>query len=141
MSINLYTKEIIPNLLTQVYPTLTITQHKDYKCFFLSHKIYDYKSMFNVWINESRTNLKLNEYFILTYKLNDNVVIHLCLNLNEFIYSWSWKIVVINFLRKIRSLLTVYRLTVLTSQYDHWVEFQIVRSPFSRCRIALVSIG
>ena len=34
-------------------------------------------------------NLKLNEYCILDYKLNDNIVINSCLHLIELIYGWS----------------------------------------------------
>ena len=52
-------------------------------------------------------NLKLNKFCILDYKLNDNIVINLYLNLIELIYSCNWKIAVVDFLSEIESLLTV----------------------------------
>ena len=103
------------------YPS--VSQHlqsiknKDYINVFLSHKMYDYKSILNVWINETITNLKHNEFCILDYKfneccildykLNDNVVINPCLNFIELIYSWSWKMVIIDFSPDIGLSLTV----------------------------------
>lgn len=65
-----------------------------------------------MWINEARMCLKLYEGCILSYELNDNIVINLCLNLNELIYSRSWKIAVIDCLPVIKSLLATngYRL-------------------------------
>ena len=134
-------------------PTLTITQNKYYKCVFPSHKIYDYKYILNVWINESRTNLNLNECCILDYKLNDNVVIHLCFNLIEFIYSWSWKLAVIDFLFEVRLPFWLVQVTVgqnfklsdrrywdvgspLVSRGNSSILFD-VGSPLSICRITV----
>ena len=112
-------------------------QNKDYKFVFLSHNIYDYKSIPNVWINEARMNLKLDECYILNYKLNDNVVINQCLNLIELIYSWSLKLAIIDFLLEVESPLTRSQISVLTGPSYRWTKFQIVRSSFSRCRIAV----
>ena len=58
----------------------------------------------NKW---TRMDLKLNECCILDYKLNDNVVINIFLNLIELVYSWSWKITVFDFLPEIVLSLTV----------------------------------
>ena len=80
-------------------------------------------------------NLKLNECYILNYKLNDNVVINQYLNLIEFIYSCSLKLAVINFLLEVKSPLTRSQITVLTGPSYRWTKFQIVGSSFSRCRI------
>ena len=41
--------------------------------------------MHNVWIKKARMNLKLNECYILDYKLNDNVVINPYLN-----FIWAY---------------------------------------------------
>ena len=54
-------------------------------------------------INETIMYLRLNKDCILDYKLNDNVVINLGLNLNELIYSWSLNITVADFLSEIGS--------------------------------------
>ena len=107
VSINFYTKRLSAISWPKYILTLTITQNKDYKFIFLSHNIYDYKSMPNVWINKARMNLKFNECCILDYKLNDNIMINPCFNLIELIYSWSWKIAVVDFLPEIGSLLTI----------------------------------
>ena len=61
----------------------------------------------NVWIDEEWMCLKLFEDCILEYKLNDNVVICSYLNLNEFIYSLSWKIAVTDYLPENSSPLAV----------------------------------
>ena len=45
--------------------------------------------MLNMWIDEARMCSKLYEDCILEYLLNGRVVINLCLDLNELIYSCS----------------------------------------------------
>ena len=57
----------------------------------------------NVWIDEEKVCLKLYEDCILEYKLNGCVVINLCLDLNELIYSCSWKLAVIDCLHTVGS--------------------------------------
>ena len=76
-------------------------------------------------------NLKLNESCMLNNLLNDNVVINPCLNLIEIIYSWSWKLAIIDFLLEVESPLTRSQITILTWASDHWTDFQIVGSPLS----------
>ena len=39
---------------------------------FLSHNVYSYKWKLKVWINETKTSLKLNNGCILSSKLNNN---------------------------------------------------------------------
>ena len=43
----------------------------------------------------------------MNFKLNDNVVINIYLNLIKLIYNWSWKIDVVDFLPEIGSSLTI----------------------------------
>ena len=59
--------------------------------------------MSNMWINKARMYLRLNENCILKYKFSNRVVINPCLNLNELIYSCSWKLAVIDFLHTVGS--------------------------------------
>ena len=66
----------------------------------------------NVWIDEEWMCLKLFEDCILEYKLNDNVVIYPYLNLIELIYSWSWKLAVIDFLFEVGSPFWLVQVTV-----------------------------
>ena len=81
--------------------------------------------MLNMWINEARMSLKLYEGCILDYKLNDSVVINLCLNLNELIYSWSWKIAISDCLAVNRSLLSLNGKPFFSGQSYRWAKFQI----------------
>ena len=98
----------------------------------LSHNMFDYKWNSKVWVNEMNTRiLKLNESCMLNNMLNENGWNRCCLNLIELIYSWSWKIVVIDFLLEVRSPLTISRTAVLTWANDRWTKFQIVRSSFA----------
>ena len=103
-----YPQSLNPSVSQHLQPL----KDKDYKNVFLSHKIYDYKSTLNAWINETKTNLKLN----------DNVVINPCLNLIELIYRWSWKLVIINFLHTVGSPFISYRIIVLTLACYHCAE-------------------
>ena len=83
-----------------------------------------------MWIDEARMCLKLNEDCFLKYKLSSCVVIDLCLNLNELIYSWSWKLAVIDCLHTVGSPLTRCRITVWLVNMTVGLIFQIVGSPF-----------
>ena len=96
---------------------------------FLSHNVFDYKWMLNVWIDEERMCLKLYEDCILEYKLNGCVVINLCLDLNELIYSSSWKLAVIDCLHTVGSPLSRYRIAVWLVNMTVGADFQIVGSP------------
>ena len=100
-------QEIIPNLLTQVYPNTYNHSHKDYNFFFLSLKVYDYKSMPNVWINEARMCLKLYKDCILEYKLNGRVVINLVWILMSLFIVGAEKLVITDCLPENGSLLTI----------------------------------
>ena len=97
---------------------------------FLSHNVFDYKWMLNVWIDEERMCLKFYEDCILGYKLNGRIVINLCLNLNELIYSCSWKLVIIDYLHTVGSPLARYRIAVWLVNMTVGLIFQIVGSPF-----------
>ena len=82
-----------------------------------------------MWIDEARMYLKLNEDCILKYKLNSRVVIHSSLNLNELIYSSSWKLAVIDCLHTVGSPLARYRIAVWLVNMTVGADFQIVGSP------------
>ena len=82
-------QEIIFNLLTQVYPnTYNLSRIKITNEFSLSHNVFDYKWMRNVWIKEIKTSLKLNNGYMLSSKLSDSSWIYSCLNLIESFYNW-----------------------------------------------------
>ena len=90
-----------------------------------------------MWIDEARMYLNLNEDCILKYKLSSHVVINSCLNLNELIYRWSWKLVIIDFLYTVGSSLTRCQIVVWLVNMTVGLIFQIVGSPLSRCRITV----
>ena len=120
---------------------------------FLSHNVFDYKWMLNVWIKETKTSSKLNNNFMLNSKFNDNFWIYLCLNWIELIYSWSWKLVVIDFLLIVGLPLSRCRIAIWLVNMTVGLDFQIVGSalvfrgyssimlnvgsPLSRCQIAV----
>ena len=82
-------------------------------------------------------NLKLKESCMLNNLLNDHCWNRCCLNLIELIYSWRWKLAVINFLLTIGSPLTRCWITVYLVNMTVGLNFQVVRSPFSRCGIVV----
>ena len=134
-------QEIIPNLLTQVYHNtynlLTWFYKKDYKWISLTQCVWSQMKAqcVNEW--DEYKDLKLNASCILNILLNDNRWNCYYLNLIEFIYSWSWKLAVIDFLLTIGSPLTGCRIAVWLVNMIVGLNFQIVGSLFSRCRIAI----
>ena len=112
----------------------------------MSVNVFDYKWKLDVWMNKTKTSLKLNNGCTLNNKFNDNGWREFCLNLIEPFYSKSWKLAVIDFLHTIGSPFTIYRIIILTWASDSCarnsncrivVSVQKLIFNFFRCRIAV----
>ena len=119
------------------YNLLTWFYKKDYKWISLTQCVWSQMKAqcVNEW--DEYKDLKLNESCILNILFNDDCWNFSCLNLIELIYSWSWKLVVIDFLLTIGLPLTRCRITVWLVNLTVGLNFQIVGSPFYRCRITV----
>ena len=104
-------QKIIPNLLTQVYLNtynlLSWFNKKDYKWISLTQCVWSQMKAqcVNEW--DEYNDLKLKESCILNILLNDDRWNLSCLKWIELIYSWSWKLAVIDCLPINESPLTV----------------------------------
>ena len=86
--------------------------------------------MLNVWIKETMTSLKHNNGYMLSSKFNHNSYIYIYLNLIKLLYSWRWKLAVIDFLKEIGSPLIAISLPFWLVQMIVVLRFQIVDSSF-----------
>ena len=122
-------QDVIPNLLTQVFLTLSNTQfdvfNENYTKF-SPHNICVYKWKPKVWIDERLTRFKLKQDWIHNNKLNDDCRIQF----DYVFYSWRRKLAVVDFLGINESPSTTVGSPLWLCASYHYAEFWIIGSPF-----------